>query len=283
MRPYGSSTDINVLCKNQSSPAQSAQHHRLLAPCMLAHADGYHMLTPVYASLSFSPYLLYAPDKKCEPSKASGQIETARGIQNTCLSGGSMSSFFSLFLLCSLLHLSSNRLTPSIYLFFPLGGFCLVVPSRRHPFPFPLILSTPSLWPASYTPLFVAEVVVILNYKRGIVHGDFSLYFPSFIFVIGSPTPLKATFERKKRGEVSHHYVYGFQHHRRKRGCWLDDPLRAPGLFASITKRNVLLSHILCLKLEGWCQACWEPAFESGPERLVARHGAFPGWNGAPA
>ena len=168
MRPYGSSTDINVLCKNQSSPAQSAQHHRPLAPCMLAHADRYHMLTPVYAS--FSPFLLYAPDKKCEPSKASGQIETARGIQNTCLSGAQCPLFF-FFLLCSAPS-SFEQAHPSIYLFPWVASVCC--PFSSTSFPFDLVDSI--LWPASYTPLFVAEVVVILNYKRGIVHGDFSLF-----------------------------------------------------------------------------------------------------------
>jgi hypothetical protein len=166
MRPCGSSTDINVLCKNQSSPAQSAQHHRLPLPvCSL-------MLIDTICSLQCMPLspLLYAPDKKCEPSKASGQIETARGIQNTCLSGARCPLFF-FFLLCSAPS-SFEQVHPSIYLFPWVAS--VSCPFLSTSLPFDLVDSF--LWPASYTPLFVAEVVVILNYKRGIVHGDFSLF-----------------------------------------------------------------------------------------------------------
>lgn len=186
MRPYGSSTDINVLCKNQSSPTQSAQHHRPLAPCMLAHADGYHMLTPVYASLS-PPLFCMLQTRNANQARLRARLKQP-GESKTRVYRGRNVLFFSLSLFLCSAPSFFEQAHPSIYLFFPLGGFCLFVPSRRHPFPsLPFDLVDSISWPASYTPLFVAEVVVILNYKRGIVHGDFSLYFPFFIFVIGSP------------------------------------------------------------------------------------------------
>lgn len=130
MRPYGSSTDINVLCKNQSSPAQSAQHHRPLAPCMLAHADRYHMLTPVCMPLSSPLIFCMLQTRNANQARLRARLKQPGESKTRVYRGAQMSSFF-LFLLSSLLCsviFPFEQAHPSIYLFSLVGGFCFVCP-----------------------------------------------------------------------------------------------------------------------------------------------------------
>lgn len=169
MRPYGSSTDINVLCKNQSSPAQPRVHSTTVPPLPVCSL----MLIDTVCSLQcmpLSPLFCMLQTRNANQARLRARLKQP-GESKTRVYRERNVLFFSSFFF-ALLHLPSNRLTLQSTSSLWVASVCC--PFSSTSLPFDLVDSI--LWPASYTPLFVAEVVVILNYKRGIVHGDFSLF-----------------------------------------------------------------------------------------------------------